>query len=965
MAMDYQSYASLGLNLNRQKYGPLDISNVFTSEADLKYYLTKGTFTEGVSEYWTNVTPYPYEGQVLATVIDGVVSVYALALDADGNFTTQEIGAKVETDDKTIRLVDGKLELVGLPTDTAGKTYVPSFVNGVLTWAEPDTSTAEGQQQAIDGLTASVANLGAAVNGKPAEGVEGEDGYVAPVVGLVDKVAALEAVDNATQAEFDAYKEVVTAAIADALAEAKQYADDNDSSYDDTVLTERIEEIEKDYLKAVDKYDDTDLKNRVKAIEDDYLKAEDKYDDAELAGKVSTLEGVVGSAESGLVKGVADNAKAISDLDRAYKTADEVVLDSANTYTDEQITGLEVAIEKKGDVEYIVIKNALGVEVASVDASQFVQDSFLDDVSYNVDTRKVSFTWVMGDGSTKTDEIDIADLVDVYTAGNGLKVENNEFSINTDVVATVEELNKVKETAEAAQTAQEVSDAIDAKILAENLSQYAVKTDVETELDKKLDKATYEADRAQYAEDKATFALKSDVETGLAGKVDNATLEGYYTKTEVESKGYAVATDVDNTYATKAALKEHEDKIAEDLSAYAKTSDVNVELAKKIESGAIAHSSESAAEGVTVDGTKLNIVVDAYTKSETRDYVAEVIRDMTGGESAADVLRDLNAHITTYTEKVGQIDAKDAAQDTAIAAAQAQADKGVADAAKVAGDLVTANSNISANAREIDVVKGSITTVTETINGKISGLEAKDIELAGSISGLSASVESHSSTIGEHTSAIVALQNKDTELAALIKGNTDKFANYYDKDAVDAKVKAAIDAIPEVDFEPYAKTEEVDAVVEAINATLATKANADDVYSKTDADAKFLTEVQVKSVVDKVVADVSDTDTIEGLVTLVNYVHDNAGDIAKLVSDVETNSAAIATNKAAHEKNTSDIVAINNTIAAIVQPKESDEISVAEDGTLGVKEVNVSKLVQTDGDTLVLNGGTANVKVAE
>ena len=171
MAMNYQNFASLGVNLNRQKYGPLDISNVFTSEADLKYYLSKGTFTTGVSEYWykdkdNKVVPYPYEGQVLATVIDGVVSVYALSLDAEGNFQTQEIGAKIETDDNTIKLVDGKLELVGLPEVTAGKTFVPSLVNGVLTWAEPDTSTAEGQQQAIDGLTTRMTAVEATVNGK-------------------------------------------------------------------------------------------------------------------------------------------------------------------------------------------------------------------------------------------------------------------------------------------------------------------------------------------------------------------------------------------------------------------------------------------------------------------------------------------------------------------------------------------------------------------------------------------------------------------------------------------------------------------------------------------------------------------------------------------------------------------------------------------------------------------------------
>ena len=86
----------MGINLNRQKYGPLDISTVFSSQADLNYYLSKGTFKDGVSEYWLKVVPYPYEGQVIATAIDGAVNVYVLVLDASGNFTTQSIGATTD-----------------------------------------------------------------------------------------------------------------------------------------------------------------------------------------------------------------------------------------------------------------------------------------------------------------------------------------------------------------------------------------------------------------------------------------------------------------------------------------------------------------------------------------------------------------------------------------------------------------------------------------------------------------------------------------------------------------------------------------------------------------------------------------------------------------------------------------------------------------------------------------------------
>jgi hypothetical protein len=74
----------------------------------------------------------------------------------------------------------------------------------------------------------------------------------------------------------------------------------------------------------------------------------------------------------------------------------------------------------------------------------------------------------------------------------------------------------------------------------------------------------------------------------------------------------------------------------------------------------------------------------------------------------------------------------------------------------------------------------------------------------------------------------------------------------------------------------------------------------------------------------------------------------NAAEISSVKSLIDTNNVAI-----------SDY--ITNRIAALVQPKESSEISVAADGTLSIKELNVNKLVQTAGDTLVLSGGTATI----
>lgn len=155
MAYTYQNFASLGVNLNRQKYGALDISSVFTSEADLAYYLSKGATKTGVSQYWLDVVPYPYAGQVIATVIDGEVSVFALKEKADGTFETTEIGGKVSVDDVTIVAAeDGTLSIKGY-ADAAVNAQLVKTANG-LSWVVPDNTTVEGLSTAVSTLQSSM-----------------------------------------------------------------------------------------------------------------------------------------------------------------------------------------------------------------------------------------------------------------------------------------------------------------------------------------------------------------------------------------------------------------------------------------------------------------------------------------------------------------------------------------------------------------------------------------------------------------------------------------------------------------------------------------------------------------------------------------------------------------------------------------------------------------------------------------
>lgn len=911
MAMNYQNFASLGVNLNRQKYGPLDISNVFTSAADLKYYLTKGTFTEGVSEYWyksadEKVVPYPYEGQVLATVIDGVVEVFVLALDAEGNFETREIGAKVEVDGKTIKLnADGKLELVGIPADITGKTLVPSLVNGELTWAEPDTATAEGQAQEIEGLKTRATALEATVNGTG----EGED----HVPGLVEKVAALEAVDNATQAELDAYKEVVTKAISDAVTEVKKYADDNDA---DTV------------------YDDSDLQTRVKALED-----EERYDDTEVRELIADLDEAIGDTEGGLVKDIADNKKAIAD-EKARAEAAEKALG-------ERIDGIDFIDQGELDAALAPINTALGTKAAQSDleALEGRVNAFLTGTGTEaaLDSLQELIAYI--------DAHDGADLTELIATVNAIegKLEGIDSTVVAYVTSAIDAL-KIGDYAKAADLTA-LAGRVKALEDADNATQDeldAYKTEVTNAI------ATAKSEAISDADGKlANKVNTSDFETFKGQNttaIDTAKSEAIAAaKTETEGQIATHVEAADAKYATKDELSEAVEGIENDLLAYAKTADVNAELAKKIETGSIAHSSETLAEGVTVEGTKLSIVVDTYTKQEVRDYVADVIEDMTGGESAADVLLALNNHIDTYTEKVGQIDAKDAAQDTAIAAAKTQADKGVEDAAKVASDLDAAELLIAANAREIETVKGTITTVNETFSGKISSLENKDIELAGLITGLDTSVKGHGTTLAEHAGAIAALQTKDNDLAALIQGNTKKFEDYSTTEQMNKAIDDKIAAIPATDLSKHA-------TIEYVDGELAKKADASSVYTKDEADTAFMTEGEVDARINALIvaADPEGGKTITDIQNLVKYVDENADDIAALIT--------------ATGANTDKLVGIDTTvkgyvdsaIAALVMPKASTEVTIAEDGTLGLGQVSTDKLIQGT-DTLVIDGGSAAV----
>ena len=525
-------------------------------------------------------------------------------------------------------------------------------------------------------------------------------------------------------------------------------------------------------------------------------------------------------------------------------------------------------------------------------------------------------------------------------------------------LATTEELNGVKATAEAAQTAEQVTTAIETA-----LGDYSTTEEVGTA-----------------------------IETAL---------EDYYTAEEVDNKGYAVASEVENDYAKKATTLAGYGI----TDAYTATETDNAIRAKIQEMTG----GESAADvlGLLNDYKAANdreVWGDEFVASHTVEGKYEPTYS---GDSRIDKLAAKTATIEAtvgtetdgVTESTGLFLKVEQAQGTAdagvaaAAAAQQTADSAVTDLATLTEGQVKTNKNDIALIKAIVTGEGSTTPDTSHAT-RLGAIESYVTTHTSDFNTLKGRVDTNEQVIATKANSadVYTKTAADTLLAA--KAN---IADTYTKGEVDTKVQEVIAAIPDVspylektDFAEYQATidtalgKKADAatVAETINnitAELATKATAADVYTKTDADAKFMTEAQVKSTVDKVVADVTDQDTIEGLVTLVEYVHENAGDLAQLVSDVDKQGEAIAANTAAIEANGKTIanntaaiatnatnIATNASAISAITAHSSTEIEVAartgegETGVaLSIKELNVNKLVQTPGEMFIISGGSA------
>ena len=436
-------------------------------------------------------------------------------------------------------------------------------------------------------------------------------------------------------------------------------------------------------------------------------------------------------------------------------------------------------------------------------------------------------------------------------------------------------------------------------------------------------KATAEA--AQTAGQVATAISKALVDYSTTDEVEEAIATAKQEAIDAaalaeEGKGYAVASDVERDYAKKATT----------LAGY----------------------------GIT----------DAYTATETDNAIRAKIQEMTGGESAADVLGLLNDykasndrevwgddfvtnHTTegkyepTYTgesrvdklanrtlaleEKVGHdVDGDNAATGLFLEVDEArkQADKGVEDAGKAAQAVTQlAEGQVATNKGNIENLQALVGAIgdgkSDTLAGMIGALQAHDQSHALEFNTLSGKVDQNIADIAKKANAVDVYTKGETD--ALVAPFA-KSADVYTKTEADALINVKANAA-----DVYTKTEVNNELAKKLEAeALAPYAKTEDVaktyatIAALEAEAKRADEAEkanAKAIADLIAGAVKDnTDAIAEINALLNTVdsEDNMTSLKELALWVEEHGGEAAEMADAISGNTDAILALTQRVVA-------------------------------------------------
>ena len=297
------------------------------------------------------------------------------------------------------------------------------------------------------------------------------------------------------------------------------------------------------------------------------------------------------------------NSSITNETNRAT-TAENKIKTDLTSELNKKVATVTIEKDSTNDLQYHLL-----VDGENSGDINIPKDQFLSNVVYSEATKVITFTFETTTGTTTTD-VNISDLIDTYTAGNGLVLTDGKFSVKKDVNTQ----SYIEVTA----------DGVKVVGIDEALALKADKTDVTTSLANKVDNTTYATDKTNINNAIKTVSDNLTAETSRATGVEDGI------KAEVAKK--ANTTDVNTsldkkldktTYTTDKATYALKSDVATELGKKANSTDVTTELNKKANSSDV-YTTAQVDEKVNV---KAN-AADVYT----RDEIDTLTATMDGGE---------------------------------------------------------------------------------------------------------------------------------------------------------------------------------------------------------------------------------------------------------------------------------------------------------------------------------------------
>lgn len=239
-----------------------------------------------------------------------------------------------------------------------------------------------------------------------------------------------------------------------------------------------------------------------------------------LAELVQTTDGGnLGTVEAGAqvnkLEGVSVNGAAVTITNKVA----QITLPAASEYSLAKTTAAEGYA-----ASYMLTKDGAQVgETINIPKDMVVQSGSVKEVTtanspvsgYKVGDKYVDL--VLANADDEHIYILVSDLIDVYTAGNGISVSGNTISIDTSVVALKTDVAAV-EAEVAKKAAQTDLDALEAEVDKKaNSADVYTKTQTDTLLAAKAAQTDLDAVEADVSALEATVATKADAATTLAG----------------------------------------------------------------------------------------------------------------------------------------------------------------------------------------------------------------------------------------------------------------------------------------------------------------------------------------------------------------------------------------------------------------------------------------------------------------